>query len=120
MTVKAKLEGHTFDLDTLVELFREGDPKVSKEEDGCYLSSSQLDGLMDDGGRLFEAATHLLQGVTGVARVLDSSFRPVSLTGTFVADDGTGTGRRHHVVQADTVVVRAKTVSYVVRRTSRL
>ncbi|MGW6962386.1 hypothetical protein [Streptomyces chartreusis] len=108
MTVKAKLEGHTFDLDALIELFREGDPKVSKEEDGYYLSSSQLDGLMDDGGRLFEAATRLLQKVTGVARVLDSSFRPVSLTGTFMEDGGTGTGRRHHVVQADTAEARFK------------
>ncbi|NEB01227.1 hypothetical protein [Streptomyces sp. SID13726] len=108
MAVKAKLEGHTFDLDALVELFREGDPRVSKEEGGYYLNSAELGGLMDNGGRLFEAATNLLQRVTGVARVLDSSFRPVSLPGIFVEDDGTGNRRRHHIVQADTAVVRSK------------
>lgn len=114
MAVKAKLEGHAFDLDALVELFRVGEPKVGKEDDGYYLTSSDLDGLMDDGGRLFEAATRLLQRVTGVARMLDSSFRPVTLPGTFVEDDGTGTGRRHHVVQADTAVARSKACAVIV------
>ncbi|MEU1027976.1 hypothetical protein [Streptomyces mirabilis] len=108
MPVKAKLEGHTFDLDALVELFCEGDPKVGQEEDGYYLSSSELDDLIGDGGQLLSTATRLLQRVTGVARILDSSFRPVSLPGTFIDDDGTGTGRRHHVVQASTVEVRFK------------
>lgn len=41
MAVKAKLEGHAFDLDALVELFREGEPKVGKEEDGYYLASAR-------------------------------------------------------------------------------
>ena len=114
MAVKAKLEGHPFDLDTLVELFREGDPKVSKEDVGYYLSSSELNGLVGDSGRLFEAAARLLQRVTGVARMLDSSFPPVSLPGTFMEDDGTGTGRRHHVVQADTAVIRSKAYAVIV------
>ncbi|MFJ3777548.1 hypothetical protein ACIPX0_38240 [Streptomyces sp. NPDC090075] len=108
MVIKAKLEGHTFDLDALVELFRSGDPKVSKEDDGYYLGSSELDGLMDDGGQLVAAATRLLQKVTGVARILDSSFRPVSLPGTFVEDNGDGGGRRHHVVLAATAEARSK------------
>lgn len=108
MTVKAKLEGHVFDLDALVELFREGEPKVSKEDDGYYLSSSELDGLMGDGGRLVEAATRLLQRVAGIARILDSSFRTVSLPGTFIEDNGNGGARRHHVVAADTAVIRSK------------
>ncbi|MGW2851493.1 hypothetical protein ACWDAZ_05460 [Streptomyces sp. NPDC001215] len=111
MTVKAALEGHPLDLDALMELFHDGDPKVSKEEDGYYLSSAELEGLIHDGSRLMEVASRLLQRVTGVARILDSSFRPVSLSGTFVVDDGTGTGRRHHFVLADTVVIRAKVVS---------
>ncbi|NUV64874.1 hypothetical protein [Streptomyces sp. CAI-85] len=115
MTVKAKLEGHPFDLDALMELFRDGDPKVSKEKDGYYLSSAELEGLMGDGGRLIEVANRLLQRVTGVARILDSSFRPVSLPGTFVEDDGAGNGRRHHIVQAETVEARfnAKAVAVV-------
>ncbi|WP_328365564.1 hypothetical protein OG800_35495 [Streptomyces sp. NBC_00445] len=114
MAVKAKLEGHSFDLDALVELFREGDPKVSKEVDGYYLSSSELDGLIDDGGQLLSTATRLLQRVTGVARILDSSFRPVSLSGTFVEVDGTGAEKRHHVAQAGTAEERSKAYAVVV------
>ena len=56
MTVKARLEGDVFDLDALVELFAEGEPRVSKESDGYYLASAQLDGLIDDGGRLVQPA----------------------------------------------------------------
>jgi len=108
MVVKAKLEGHVFDLDALVELFREGEPKVAKEEDGYYLASSELDGLMDDGGPLVEAATRLLQKVTGIARILDSSFRPVTMPGTFVEDSGDGGRRRQHVAGALTAELRIK------------
>jgi hypothetical protein len=62
MTVKARLEGDVFDLDALVELFAEGEPRVSKESDGYYLASAQLDGLIDDGGRLVATGSLLLLG----------------------------------------------------------
>lgn len=108
MVIKAKLEGHVFDLDALVELFREGDPTVSKEGDDYYLSSAELEGLIDDKGQLVEAATRLLQKVMGVARILDSSFRPVTLPGTFVEDTDDGESRHHHVVVADMAIVLSR------------
>ncbi|MFF7525968.1 hypothetical protein [Streptomyces pseudovenezuelae] len=109
MAVKASLDGDSFDLDTLVELFPEGDPAVSKEGDGYYLSSAELDGLLDDKGQLVATADRLLQKISGIARILDSSFRPVRLPGTFVEENGEGEGRRHHVVVGDTAMVLSRT-----------
>ncbi|MCA1704619.1 MAG: hypothetical protein LC808_15695 [Actinobacteria bacterium] len=34
---KARLQGHSFDLEMLAETFSEGDPKVSLEGDGNYV-----------------------------------------------------------------------------------
>lgn len=109
MTVKARLEGDVFDLDALVELFAEGEPRVSKESDGYYLASAQLDGLIDDGGRLVATGSLLLRHISGVARALDSSFRPVTLSGQFT--DTIGEGKRHHIVAADTIEVRCKAMA---------
>ncbi|WP_427923848.1 hypothetical protein [Streptomyces sp. cg40] len=106
MAVKARIEGHAFDLDTLCELFSAGEPQISKENDGYYLGSHDLDGLIDDAGRLVEIASLLLRRVVGIARALDSSFRPVALTGQFM--DDSDNGKRHHVVGAATAEIRAK------------
>ncbi|MFE3269738.1 hypothetical protein [Streptomyces sp. NPDC059215] len=107
MAVKARLDGHAFDLDTLCELFAAGDPQVNKESDGLYyLASCELDGLIDDAGPLVETASLLLRRVVGVARALDSSFRPVTLTSQFT--DDSGGGKRHHVVAAATMEIRAR------------
>lgn len=104
MAIKAHVEGHVFDLDTLVELFEQGDPQVVKEADGYYLKSARFDGQASDGGQLVETGTRLLRQVMGVARALDSSFRPVTLTGRFV-DEDSGV---HHVVVAETATARAR------------
>jgi hypothetical protein len=107
MTVKARLEGHVFDLETLAELFGQGEPRVVKHEDGFYyLTSEELDGLMDNGGRLMEVGTAVLRHVAGVARALDGSFRPVTLSGYFISSNGDE--RRHHVVAAGTAEVRGR------------
>jgi hypothetical protein len=104
MLIKAHLQGHEFDLLTLAELFREGDPAVASDDEGYCLSFTAPDGLLDDGTRLSNAASMLLCRVNGVARTLSSDFRPVALTGRF-SDE---TGRQHHVVLADTAEARAR------------
>jgi len=104
MLIKARLKGHEFDLLTLAELFREGDPAVATDHEGYYLSFTASDGLLDDGARLSDAASVLLRRCNGVARMLSSEFRPVGLTGRF-SDE---TGRQHQVVLADTAEVRAR------------
>jgi hypothetical protein len=104
MLIKARLHGHQFDLLTLAELFREGDPAVATDHEGYCLSFTAPDGLLDDGARLSDAASVLLRRANGVARTLSSDFRPVGLTGRF----SDGTGRQHQVVLADTAEVRAR------------
>ncbi len=104
MLIKARLQGHEFDLGTLAERFREGDPAVASDDEGYYLSFTAPDGLLDDGARLSDAASVLLRRVNGVARTLSSDFRPVGLTGRF-SDE---TGRQHQVVLADTAEARAR------------
>jgi hypothetical protein len=65
MLIKARLKGHEFDLLTLAELFREGDPAVATGHQGYCLSFTAPDGLLDDGSRLHDAASVLLRRVNG-------------------------------------------------------
>jgi hypothetical protein len=104
MLIKARLQGHEFDLLTLAQLFRESDPAVAGDHEGYYLNFTAPDRLLDDGSRLYDAASVLLRRVNGVARTLSSDFRPVILTGRF-SDEA---GRQHQVVLADTAEVRAR------------
>jgi hypothetical protein len=85
---KAWLEGHEFDLETLRELFRAGDPLVAQDRsDGYYLESSAL---QDTNGQLdHSAAEPLVKRINGVARAADQDFRPVHLRGRYTAPDGT-------------------------------
>ena len=88
MPWKAWLEGHEFDLETLRELFRAGDPLVAQDpSDGYYLESSAL---QDSNGQLdHSAAEPLVKRINGVARAADQGFRPVHLRGRYTAPDGT-------------------------------
>jgi len=51
MLIKARLRGHEFDLLTLAELFREGEPAVASDDKGYCLSFTAPDRLLDDGAR---------------------------------------------------------------------
>ena len=87
MTWKAWLEGHAFDLETLAELFAEGDPLVAKDpQDEYYLESPGLQGTNGQPGSA--AADALMKRVNGVARALRQDFRPVHLKGRFTGPDG--------------------------------
>jgi len=113
MAIKARLGDNSFDLETLARRFRQGDPQVSTDGEGYYLTSSRFDGLMHDGGKLVEMASSLLRKVNGVARVRDPGFRPVRLTGCFSDDAGnshvvvtyTGSAEVHLQASDATVVV---------------
>jgi hypothetical protein len=98
---KAWLEGHEFDLKSLVEVFREGEPLVAKDgSEGFYVQSQVLEGL--DGTPDFDAAPTLVRRMNGIGRAVDSSFRPVRLVGRYTSPDG----KVSHVVSADTAEAR--------------
>lgn len=88
MSWKAWLEGHVFDLETLGELFRNGDPLVARNpSDEYYLESSAL---QDSHGQLdHNAVDALVRRINGVARAIDQSYRPVHLRERYTAPDGT-------------------------------
>lgn len=102
MDWKAGLEGHGFDLDSLVEIFREGDPVVERD-DGYHLASSAFDGL-EEPVAVKERAETLLREVNGLGRLLDPSFEPVSLSGSFTTKDG----RTSQVVSLGSARVRMR------------
>jgi hypothetical protein len=108
--IKARLKGHEFDLLTLAELFREGDPAVAADDESYYLSFTAPDELFDDGGGLYDAASVLLRRVNGVTRTLSSDFRPVGLTRRFDAEAGQQTA----VVLADSIETRTRVNSVTV------
>lgn len=88
MPWKAWLEGHEFDLETLRELFRAGDPLIAQDpSDGYYLESSALQG--SNGQLSHSAAKPLVKRINGVARAAAQGFRPMHLRGRYTAPDGT-------------------------------
>ena len=103
MSWKAWLDGHAFDLETLSELFREGDPHVAQDQsDEYYLESPAL---QDPNGQPdLNAAEALVTRINGAARAVDQGFRPVHLKGRYTAPDG----RTNVVISADTIEVRSK------------
>jgi hypothetical protein len=103
MPWKVWLEGHVFDLETLGELFRIGDPLVAQDpSDGYYLESPAL---QDSHGELdHNAAEALVRRINGVARATDQGIRPVHLRGRYTAPDGTTSV----VVSAETAEGRSK------------
>ncbi|MCO7192019.1 hypothetical protein [Pseudonocardia sp. McavD-2-B] len=89
MTVRALLHGHEFDLQTLVDMFPEGDPHiVQDDEDRFHLATAELDPHMQDAGRLVKIAERVLADLLGIARVRHSGFRPVSIAGSFEKWEG--------------------------------
>lgn len=87
MSWEARLRGHSFDLDTLTDLFCVGEPTVGADGERHYLRSSTFDGLTDVSA-VKERAVELLDYMNGIARVLDPSYRTVELTGAFDSEDG--------------------------------
>ena len=85
MIFKARLSGHDFDMQTLTRLFpTEGDPAVAKDGDGYFLASKELDQKgREDESSLARISTRIITEMNGIARALESSFRPVSLQGGY-------------------------------------
>lgn len=82
--VRARLDGHVFDLDTLTwcshlaTCMRARMPRASRTT-----SSTQLTALFEQSGELHREAATLLQRPCGVARALNDDFRPVRLVGRY-------------------------------------
>ncbi len=113
---KAQLQGHSFDLDTLADLFGEGDPLIVKEGAVAYLSSSAFDPLTTL-EQVEECAERLLDIANALGRLESDSYQPVTLTGSFNSKAGGGT---IHVVITDTIGVRDQLLAPVSPRSLEL
>lgn len=101
MPWKAWLEGHPFDLESLAETFRDGEPTVAEDpSEGFYVQSATLEG--SDGTPDHVAAQALVKRINGIGRAVDQDFRPVRLVGRYTTPDG----KISHVVSADTAEAR--------------
>ena len=117
MTIFAKLDGHSFDLDALVRHFPLGDPHITVVEDGAYLATD-LDDLCGDAGRLMDTAGEQLDRLNGYAWLMDGAYQRVRLNGRFfrdpdrtieqvIAGDAIQFRESFTVVQVESVEVRA-------------
>ena len=79
------------------------DIAVARDDQGHYFKTARFDGSIESGG-LHKEADRLLRKLNGLACVLDSSYRPVTLAGRYGDDTGHGV----HVVGAATMEVRVK------------
>jgi hypothetical protein len=92
VTMKARLDGHEFDLQDLAEWLPSGNILVAKDDVGYYLSAAVIDNP-PEGKTFYEAAQALLPIVNGIGCLKSAKFRPVKLDGRY--KDGE---KRHTVV----------------------
>ena len=100
VSMKAELNGHEFDLDALVDLFPSGPIRVVRESGVHYLLADEIDNR-PQGVQYY--APKVLETVNGLARVANSAYQPVELSGYYFEGE-----QRHVVVKPDGVVIRMR------------
>jgi hypothetical protein len=100
--MKAELNGHEFDLDALVGLFPSGPIRVVRENGVHYLLADEI-GDRPQRVQYYEVAPKLLERVNGLARVANSAYQPVELSGYYLEG-----AQRHVVVKPGSVVIRVR------------
>jgi hypothetical protein len=102
VTMKARLDGHEFDLQDLADWLPAGNIRVAKDDVGYYLSAAVMDNP-PEGKTFYEAAQALLPIVNGIGSLKSATFRPVKLDGRY--QDGE---KRHTVVGVGTIETRSR------------
>jgi hypothetical protein len=100
--MKARLDGHEFDLQDLAEWLPSGNILVAKDDVGYYLSAAVIDNP-PEGKAFYEAAQDLLPIVNGIGCVKSAKFRPVKLDGRYQDGD-----KRHTVIGVATIEERER------------
>lgn len=88
MGVRAELDGHPFDLDTLARHFPTGDPHIVVTDESAFLEATALDDMLHDTGRLVDTANEHLARLNGWVVLADAEYQPVRLRNRFVRDGG--------------------------------
>ncbi|WP_396610803.1 hypothetical protein ACH9L7_11270 [Haloferax sp. S1W] len=85
MNWEVHLKGNEADLNILTEVF-ESDPLVTKEGDRYILKTSKLEGV-EDSEPAFEIAENTLEIMSGVMKLNQDAFEPVSIV-SLISSDG--------------------------------
>ena len=80
--IKARLDGHEFDLQDLADWLPSGNIRVMKDDVGYYLSAAVIDNP-PEGQTFYEAAQELLPIVNGIGSLKSAKFGPVKLDGRY-------------------------------------
>ncbi|MEU0095114.1 hypothetical protein [Kribbella sp. NPDC006257] len=109
MTVKARLDGDGFDLETVGRIFNGGDVRVLKDSNGYYLTSPALDAVAAKGGgvELLEVAQDHVLHINGAARALNSGYKPIRATGRFNRPLPDGGEATEVVLSVDSIMMRS-------------
>jgi hypothetical protein len=102
VTMKARLDGHEFDLQDLADWLPSGNVRVAKDDVGYYLSAADIDNP-PEGKTFYEAAQDLLPIVNGIGRLRSVGFHPVKLDGQYQDGD-----KQHAVLSVDSVKIRSR------------
>lgn len=105
MTIKARLEGHAFDLQDLADMLPFGATQVRVDGDGYVLTSREID-ERPPSVPLHEVAAVVLRRVNGLARVRNPDFRPVQLSGRYSEGENV-----HIVLIAEAGEIRVRTTA---------
>lgn len=73
--MRARLDGHEFDLQDLADWLLSGNIRVAKDDVGYYLSATVIDNP-PEGKTFYEAAQDLLPVVNGIGCLKSANFRP--------------------------------------------
>jgi hypothetical protein len=98
--MKAELNGHGFDLDALMDLFPSGPIRVVRENGAHYLLADEIDNR-PQGVQYYEVAPKVLETVNGLARVVNSVYQAVELSGYYFEGE-----QRHVVVKPGSAAIR--------------
>ena len=74
VTMKARLDGHEFDLQDLADWLPSENIRVTKDDVGYYLSAAVIDNP-PEGKTFYEAAQDLLPIVNGIGSLKSAKFR---------------------------------------------
>jgi hypothetical protein len=114
---KVRLSGSEASLDRLVEAFAEGPHKVTKKEDGYWLTADEL-ATCATGQEVWKRAREIVHWVNRAVAVFEIDFQPVELNGKLVHVDAGGNWQQHMHVVLDhgTILVRAHDVTLEITR----
>ena len=101
-----ELQGQTYDLEELANVFTTPDLLILREGDAFLLKSSAFDALADTD--VYAKAKAFMPSLNGIASVYATGYRNVGMSGAVISIDADGTRRRSIYVSVKAGDIRLK------------